>query len=407
MRHIKTTKQALRTFISLLRKSLVRVIRHNEKTTTTASLEDLLSQQYGIDSQKTPKNGLTVAIIIRDGLTHPKSSSFIRLISPLTDDRVKEQISIKIYPENTTNISKMIDVCIIQRTAYDDEATASTLLNNLKKHDIKLVVDSDDAFNSIDASHPEFKLQKERVAALNKIVKSAEEVWLSTSVLAKSYTKQARKIVVMPNTLDKRLWQHPASISFYRPKKKSLQLIYMGTATHDADFEMILPALDQVASKHPDSFELTVIGVSKELPERRWIKRVRQPQFGAIYPNFVHWFKQQGPFDIGLSPLVDSKFNRGKSDIKCLDYLAAGILPVVSDVKPYSSTNLDKYIVRVKNTATAWENQLSEYIEDSESFRDTKKLIVDAAQDYIWSKRSSEKTGKKMILLLQELSKKK
>jgi glycosyltransferase involved in cell wall biosynthesis len=40
-------------------------------------------------------------------------------------------------------------------------------------------------------------------------------------------------------------------------------------------------------------------------------------------------------FDVGLAPLLDSRFNRAKSDLKILEYGICGIPAVASKVLPY------------------------------------------------------------------------
>jgi glycosyltransferase involved in cell wall biosynthesis len=115
-----------------------------------------------------------------------------------------------------------------------------------------------------------------------------------------------------------------------------------------------------------------------------------------MYPNFVQWFLKQGPFDAGLSPLKDIEFNRSKSDIKCLDYLAAGIIPLVSDVTPYQSEDLDHYITKVPNEHDAWAQQLTEWVTDPREFRRQKKETARRAQRYIWRNRSSRQTAEKL-----------
>ena len=176
----------------------------------------------------------------------------------------------------------------------------------------------------------------------------------------------------------------------------------MGTATHDVDLKMIIPALEKVAAKHPDSFTLTLIGVADTVPDRLWIARLYQPKYGSINPAFVKWFRAQGPFDVGLSPLVDSEFNRGKSDIKCLDYLAAGIRPVVSDITPYQSADLNKYIIRVKNTNKDWEEGLTVIVENAAAVRADNARLMPAAQNYIWGERSSEQTAQQLFELIKQ-----
>lgn len=335
-----------------------------------------------------------VALVVRDGHFSPRSSSFIRLISPLTDESVKKEISLSILSAQKLPKEVDADFVIIQRTAFDKLRQAQKLVEEAGT--AKLIVDNDDAFHEISEEHPEYSQQVKRVEAMEYLLKKADMLWVSTEKLIDKRYADKTKVVI--NTLDRRLWKsNPDQTS-----KGPLRMVYMGTATHDADLEMIMPALDKAQKENP--FQLFTIGVSRNVPERPWIIQLNTPRFGSLYPNFVSWFLAQGPFDIGLSPLVDSAFNRSKSDIKCLDYLAAGIIPVVSDIEPYKSKEIEPFILKVKNNADAWADILKEIARNPEKFRARKAEIIPKAQKYLWSKRSSSATAKILLNNLRELS---
>ena len=346
---------------------------------------------------------LKVALIVREGSKFPRSSAFIRLISPLTSSPSKKQVSLMLIDGKKPDIQDDVNVVVVQRTAIDNKKAAQELVNQLKGKHAKLVVDSDDAFAHISESHPEFEVQSKRIEAYEYLLESANQIWLSVAPLVQD--KFRAKSIVIPNSLDKKLWQPDKPKNTKTIKQSSpLKLLYMGTATHDSDFNMILPALDELNQKHPKSFKLTVIGVSQDLPDRDWIKRLYTPRFGALYPTFVKWFKRQGPFDIGLAPLVDSSFNGGKSDIKCLDYIALGALPVVSDVLAYQGKELDGLIIKLDNSQQAWFEYLSSVVADRPAFRAEKARVIAKGQKYIWDKRSSQSTAKKILMQLEDLA---
>ena len=221
--------------------------------------------------------------------------------------------------------------------------------------------------------------------------------------LADTFNNTSAEIHIVPNTLSEKLWRRDQSpiTNAVMP----IRMLYMGTATHDADLALIFPSLDSLIKKHPGSFTLTVIGVTESLPNLPWIERLYQPRYGSIYPNFVSWFLEQGPFDIGLSPLVESEFNRGKSDIKCLDYIAAGILPVVSDVLPYQSKELDDFIIKVKNTPEAWYKSLEDLVRAPELTREQASQAIKKGQRYLWQHRSTKQASKQIEQLLEKLVK--
>ncbi|MFZ2125762.1 MAG: hypothetical protein WA087_04225 [Candidatus Saccharimonadales bacterium] len=363
-------------------------------------LQKLLKHIYKYNTKDWSKKPISVAIIIRDGATYPKSSAFIRLISPLSKLAADNLISYKIFKENTTWLPHNTNICIVQRTAYDNELSAKRLLSVIKKRNAKLIIDNDDAFSLIDDTHSEYSIQGDRHKALEYLVKNADQVWVSTQVLAKQHQINNDSVHVITNTLDNNLWETQKPT---RKIKGPLRMIYMGTATHDEDLKMLINVLDKLASKFPGKFELSVIGVScKELPERNWIKRLYQPSGGAIYPKFVKWFVNQGPFDIGLCPLVESPFNNSKSDIKCLDYIGANILPIASNVPAYNTKGLDDYVVRIDNNQDLWVNKFSEILKDIKGFRKKSKITLLKAKAYLWEKRSAEVAAQTILKLMKQ-----
>ena len=363
-------------------------------------LKRLLERYYSWSDQDRFKNPIRLSLIVNGGETYPYSSTFIRLLSPLTDPSVKGRLHLQLYDSNTTEMAEA-DICVVQRTAVNNLAAAKKLVSNLTRSGTRLVVDTDDAFQLIDPEHPERNLHGSALEAFNYLINHADRVWVSTEKLKSSFRQLKGRVVVAPNTLDPRVWR-PDVTGEPIPPNAPLQMIYMGTVSHDADWDMIFPVLEKLADDKPGSFELSIIGVSRDRPERPWIKRLYQGHNGSIYPRFVGWFLKQGPFDIGLSPLKDTEFNRNKSDIKCLDYLAAGVLPVVSEVEPYRNRELDDFIVRVKNTPEDWYQQLAELINDADGLRARKQKLIPKAHGYLWGERSS---GKAARILLENLEK--
>lgn len=349
----------------------------------------------------TDKSKYKIALVFRDADFFLSSSAFIRLISPLSDKSLKNKVSFKIFSAQNLPAAIDADFTIVQRTAFDHLPEAKEFIQKTRERKAKVIVDNDDAFHEISESHPEYHEQIERVEAMEYLLKEAVQLWLSEKSLVPSQHKE--KSIVVRNSLDKRLW---TANTGRKPPTRKIQMVYMGTATHDADLEMILPALDSLHKKHPGSFRLTVIGISSDLPRRKWMRQLFAPKYGSIYPNFVRWFVRKGPFDIGLSPLVDNKFNRAKSDIKCLDYLAAGIVPVVSDILPYWGEEIQEFIVKIKNDKNAWVDGLSRIVSAPDKFRKDKAKIIPEAQKYIWQKRSSAKTAKTLFKHLEELKSK-
>ncbi|MEX2398451.1 MAG: hypothetical protein WD432_00155 [Candidatus Saccharimonadales bacterium] len=368
-------------------------------------LARVLGERLECDNTFKPDT-IKVALIVRGGGIFPQSSAFIRLFAPLTEKAIKNKLSIKLYPENTVRIDKEVDICIVQRTAFDGLLYAKRLAAYLDANQIPLIVDTDDAFSDLTPEHSQYKKQIKLVKAIRYLIEKSDELWLSTQQLAESFNHPNK--VVMPNTLDRRIWQaQNNNQQSKQPVDNSLlQILYTGTATHDSDLALVMPALETIASKNPRAFELTIIGVTDKSMDYPWVKTIRQPEpFGALYPNFVPWLLEQGPFNVGLSPLENSKFNESKSDIKCLDYLAAGILPIASDIKPYQGEHLQDFIIKVPNTEKGWMNALERVIQNPEEVRRQKEAVIPKAQEYIWSQRSSKQAAEQILRQIEDLVK--
>ena len=324
---------------------------------------------------------------------HPTSSTFIRLVSPFSDKNLQDITTIALRDGEKPRFYKKSNVIIVQRTAITHLEDAIKLVKHVRENDIKLFVDTDDAFGELDVTHPQYELQKERVDALNYVIENADEVWFSTKQLQNLYSLPLSKVV--RNTLDPKVWPKLLSKEVTPPSETSpLRAVYMGTVTHSQDFEMIVPALEKLHKALPGQFKLYVIGVSAKLAEKPWVE-VLKPN-SALYPEFTKWFSELPQFDIGLSPLVDNSFNKSKSDIKCLDYLANGIKPIVSDVTAYKNKELDELIVRVSNTIEDWYAALEKEVNQRVQSRKEMQKHAKKGFDYIVKERSPATAAKQI-----------
>ena len=340
---------------------------------------------------------IKVGIITAGGEKRPQSSSFIRLVAPLTSDFMIDKVELVYWDEcfdKEKILSNKIDVCIIQRVVISDEKVARELIMFLKQNNIKLVFDSDDAFGEISEQHNEYNLYQQKGQVVKYLASNAEAVWLSTKKLSDTYEENIQnKIKIVPNGLDPRIWHSKYLKLNKKFLSKKVNFLYMGTATHDHDFyDLLYPAFSKLYEKYPDKFTLSIIGAVKNLPEDKWLKIVKVPNGLHVYPRFVEWFiNNSADFDVGLSPLVNSSFNKCKTDIKFLDYMGIGVLPVLSNIEAYNSTyDIDKFAVLVNDDE--WYKALERII-----LEDNKEIfnnMIEAGKKYLWEERSVEYISK-------------
>jgi hypothetical protein len=111
----------------------------------------------------------------------------------------------------------------------------------------------------------------------------------------------------------------------------------MGTATHDEELDFLQPIAESLQRQFGRQVRFDVVGVASRGQLARCFHRV-MPEEGPAsqtYPGFVEWFCRQH-WDIAVSPLIDSPFNRCKSAIKLFDY-AALALPVRGHIRDWRS----------------------------------------------------------------------
>ncbi|NNC43750.1 MAG: glycosyltransferase [Acidimicrobiia bacterium] len=338
-------------------------------------------------SDKTMKVGL----VVLPGGSGYQSSAYIRLICPLTSETVKSKIDLMPVTDFGELPLAELDAVVVQRHALGSVDEASSAVERLRSSNVPLVLDNDDALALLDPTHPEYAKLSQKSSVIDLLLESADHAWFSTPNLEKAYGREgSEKSSIMPNSLDPRLWRR------YRQQRPTrtegpLQLVYMGTATHDADFGMVTDALD--AWNPVDGFTLTIIGAVREPPPRSWLRVLDIPRAESSYPRFVRWLLEQGPFDIGIAPLVDNEFNRSKSDIKFLDMLGLGTLPVVSDLSPYSGdARVLKLAEHAPGTAAGWLEALRTA---ADRVRDDERRAM--GFEYLWNQRNAGDTGTSMI----------
>jgi glycosyltransferase involved in cell wall biosynthesis len=242
---------------------------------------------------------------------------------------------------------------------------------------------------------------REKLEAYALALDRATEVWCSTPALAKSLAGEVSNQIVIPNSIDPRLWRQyrrPLEIPV-RDGPPGLQILYAGTATHGADFVELLSVFDELAAKV--RFGLSVVGVADDLPERRWLRRLR-PGRDTLYPRYARWLRGLGPlFDVGIAPLADTEFNQLKSDIKLLEYLAIGVVPLLSDLDPYSESDLAVSSM-LHSGPDEWSSELERLGTDGRALFAAKDVAY-SQREVMWGTRSAAQTGAMMANRLADL----
>jgi glycosyltransferase involved in cell wall biosynthesis len=148
------------------------------------------------------------------------------------------------------------------------------------------------------------------------VCRVAKHVTVGNEVLAAFAKNHGRRVTVIPSTIDTDAYQVRAK------DRNGIPVVgWTGSATTVRYLEALAPALRRLREKC--EFELRVIGARIQI------------QGVAVYCS--PWRAETEAedlrvFDVGLMPLPDDEWSRGKCGMKALQYMALGIPAVVSPV---------------------------------------------------------------------------
>lgn len=244
---------------------------------------------------------------------------------------------------------------------------------------IPFIYDLDDDLFTIRADNPAHeaygKGSMKRVYLATNL-SLADAMFVSTEPLKETYQAFMKNtfdldmpVYVLPNYNDAELFKDT-----YKVNEQKVVIGYHGSVTHDQDLKMILPTIDSLMDKYPHLHMELIGSVRKDSIDKLFgdIKNKMRFYIKAGTPAFDKFpeLLMSQRWDIGVAPLIDDEFNKGKSHIKYLEYSMKSIPTIASDVYPY--THNAKEAVFCKNEAE-WKQKLEMLIIDKKLRREIGK----------------------------------
>ena len=217
-----------------------------------------------------------------------------------------------------------------------------------------LIFDFDDAIYLLNTG-----VMSRTVGLLKRPSKTARIINLATTVIAGNENLKAyaslynRNITVIPTPVDTDVF---APRPDREPSNRGKVVIgWMGSNTTAPYLKMVGDALAVVARRYPN-VEVRAIGgsyvppVTPSLTVRRWTLE------GEL--DDLHGF------DIGIMPMPDTEWTRGKCGFKALLYMSCGVPPVCSPVGLTTEIVQDGENGLLATTTDEWIDKLSMLVED-------------------------------------------
>ena len=147
-------------------------------------------------------------------------------------------------------------------------------------------------------------------------LRAADGVTVSVPMLKKLYAPLCKNIYVNPNGIDFSIWD-----KLKVEKGKKIRIGWRGAHGHIDDFEMIKPAIEAIRKDY--DVEIVTFGANVgNYEHHEWVS-------SFDYPAKLSSLN----LDIAIIPLIDSSYNRCKSNLAFLEYSALKIPCVLSSIE--------------------------------------------------------------------------
>ena len=249
---------------------------------------------------------------------------------------------------------------------------------------IPYIVDYDDAiFHNYD-------LHKHRIVRLllgdkiNKVMRNSVLVVAGNEYLAeRAHMSGATRVEILPTVVDTGSY----TPGFQKPKNH-IKIGWIGSPTTAKYLTLIVEALQEICLIYKN-VDIDIVGAGNV-------------NLKGVAFNSVEWSEEREvsliqSFDLGIMPLPDNPWTRGKCGYKIIQYMACGIPTVGSPVGINSKIISDGWNGYLAATTEEWSRALARLVEDSK----LRRVMGNNGRYLVEKKYSLDGNKKKLIRLLE------
>ena len=250
--------------------------------------------------------------------------------------------------------------------ATGSPSDAADDVKTIEEKDVQTYLDKGYEVMKIDGEIRVGKLKPEWITHYSlRMMQMANAVTVTNENLRQVYLKWNKNIHIIPNYIDTDRWE---GVVKAKSETGRIRVGWFGGASHYDDLMVIKDVIPAILDKY-ENVEFYWCGAYPDFWQKdHEAKRWGEGRF-VILPwlKIVHeWEKHFASFgfDIALAPLIDSQFNRCKSNIKWMESAMLKIPVVASPVDPYMCINhkqdgflAGKYIEWIKHISNLIESK--------------------------------------------------
>lgn len=265
------------------------------------------------------------------------------------------------------------DIVFVQREAL--MIGSSFFERKIKNSKAKFIFDFDDAIWKLDTSDANKKWEWLKNPNKTNEIISASDLVIAGNNYLMNYARQYNSSVnLIPTTIDTNFHQP----IYNRTNSDIITIGWSGSKTTIKHFESSIPVLLKLKEKYGKKIEFKVMGDNSFTKDELNIKGI----------SWSHETEVEiiNSFNIGIMPLPDDEWAKGKCGLKGLSYMACAIPTIMSPVGVNSKIIQHGENGFLANTEEEWFNYLSLLIENP----DLRKQLGENARKTVEEKYSVE-----------------
>jgi len=233
---------------------------------------------------------------------------------------------------------------------------------------------------------------------INNLIRFSDLVVVGGHELFNYTKKYNENVILIPTSADLKRYSF---LNAFR-KGEYVRLGFVGSPSTTKYLRLLLKPLGELAKSH--DFELRVISAPSYTVYKPFKYLFKNFEKRGVKVKLIPWslqgeFHQLQNIDIGLAPLFDGEWEKYKCGFKVINYMAAGIPPVASDVGEHSHIIQDGVNGFLCKNDQQWIEKLRKLIED-ENLRE--KMGANARKT-VEEKYSLERNAKNLAKVLAKL----
>lgn len=245
------------------------------------------------------------------------STAFYRTsgVLPYINHSEVQLVDISHIKDFTWSVFTGANAFIFQRPFATEHVSLLTLVKDMG---VRVIVDYDDDLLNVDQNNPTYHQYLYNKSNTIKCLNMADEVWVSTESIADTFSIHNSNVHVIPNSHNDYLFPVSEKRTFNPLGKK---VMYRGGASHQADVNVVANEIISVVNNNQD-WTFSFMGDRFHYLEMKCGDNYHIIP-GMTIMQYFRYLHHENP-NIGIFPLCDTVFNRGKSNISWMEMTYAG-----------------------------------------------------------------------------------